>query len=1520
MKSKNLKYYFFQYSKVSLVYFFILSLFFLSWSMFPSQPKVQATNFSIKTGYYIGNGSAHSITGLGFQPDIIIIKSDTTAGQVVLKTKDMSGDSTAYLSGATANFTGGVTSLDSDGFTLGTSAQVNSASVVYQWTAILSNGASGISVGTYTGNGLDNRDITGLGFQPDMVMVKGNTTQLGVWKSSSMTGEVTEYFSATAELASDGIQTLSSDGFQVGTNATVNSNTLIYYYIAVKNSSGLFNVGTYTGNNTDNREITGVGFKPNFVFVKQASTQVAIMRTDTEYGDKSLAFTATAQAADQIQALSDDGFQVGLTNINTNATVYYYAAFGGYTPSYSGTYQIKTGSYTGNGVNPRAITGIGFKPDLVIIKNQSSSGASVFGSSYFPKYLSYFTAASFSTNGILSYDDDGFTVDGSNAVNGFVYGYDYIAIKGVDSENFRIGLYTGDGLDNRQITGLGFQPDGVIIKSVGSSVAGAIFRTSAMVGDISSSIVAEADGSNRIQQFLADGFEIGSDYRVNVNGYTHIFIAFKNETGKFNVGSYTGNGVDSRDITGIGFKPNWMFTKSASAVEASQYYNTYSSDISSKFSAGSTYAANMIQGLSSDGFQVGTDTSVNANTVVYNYITFGGYTPPVQSGDFSINTGSYYGDGTTSRIISNVGFQPDWLFIKSDSNANALYFIPKDLASSTYALQLNSTGAPNNIMSGFNSQGFILKNNTLNPANIIYQWVAFNDNNSTNLKTGFYTGNGVDNREITGIGFQPNMVIVKAVGQAGMWRNSSMVGDISYYFSNTAAAANNIQVLSADGFQVGTSANVNSANVVYYYAAFKNTSNLFNSGTYTGNAVDNRSIAGVGFQPDFVFAEASAAYPVFKTDKYRSEASGRFEAAAVFANGIQSFESDGFQVGTDATVNTNAAVYYYNAFKGVTAPATPSGNFRMQVGSYTGTGAALSVTGLEFKPDLLFIKSNTAAGGIVAANSSLSNSTSMLLNDNGGAVMSGGISSLDSAGFTLGTNANVNSSGVTYQYIAFGNSGSNDFKVGYYSGTGGDNSSITGLGFQPDFVITKNVSNYSVWRSSAMVGDLSSYFNNVGEAANIIQALEADGFQLGTSANVNTAGAAYWYAAFKANSGKMSVGSYTGNGVDDRSISGVGFQPGWLMIKDSSTNNGVHRSSNLVGDDTQYFVASANLADAIQALESDGFQVGTNAVVNTNARTYRYVAWKTPPPNLYQTAYRWRNDDGSETGATWAELADTLLSQLSVSTTKRLRFQVKNDNGSAASYTYRLEYGTKETTCGDISSWVTVPNTAGEEAWSMVDSSYFSDGDNTTNVSGISDPSGLNFTAGKINDTSNQTSGINLTGSQFTEIEYSLQATSNAISGQNYCFRLTNAGSTSNIVYNSYPEASISSAISISLTTSGTLQFGNLGLNSVSSTFNPEVVQVDAGPVDISIESTDFISSSSFWKLGETNDVDQVKWEYSVDNLNWDSMSVSNTLYSVNTNLPTNSTSSLFFRITLPTETSLFEEYSSNVTIMATAP
>ena len=86
---------------------------------------------------------------------------------------------------------------------------------------------------------------------------------------------------------------------------------------------------------------------------------------------------------------------------------------------------------------------------------------------------------------------------------------------------------------------------------------------------------------------------------------------------------------------------------------------------------------------------------------------------------------------------------------------------------------------------------------------------------------------------------------------------------------------------------------------------------------------------------------------------------------------------------------------------------------------------------------------------------------------------------------------------------------------------------------------------------------------------------------------------------------------YTGNATDDRSISGVGFQPDWLWVKERSATSG-HIIVDSIRGATK-FIQSHNTtaedtnADIIQAFESDGFEIGTHGAINENTQTY--VAW-----------------------------------------------------------------------------------------------------------------------------------------------------------------------------------------------------------------------------------------------------------------------------------------------------------------------
>ena len=100
-----------------------------------------------------------------------------------------------------------------------------------------------------------------------------------------------------------------------------------------------------------------------------------------------------------------------------------------------------------------------------------------------------------------------------------------------------------------------------------------------------------------------------------------------------------------------------------------------------------------------------------------------------------------------------------------------------------------------------------------------------------------------------------------------------------------------------------------------------------------------------------------------------------------------------------------------------------------------------------------------------------------------------------------------------------------------------------------------------------------------------------------------------------------------------------------------------------------------------------------------------------------------------------------------------------------------------------------MPTGAGSH-WDIVGSANLTDGAATTNVAGLTDEN-TTFVAGQVKDTGNQTTGINLTVAEFTEIEFAVQPTLNATDDTTYCFRMTHAGSTTFFTYSVYGQARV---------------------------------------------------------------------------------------------------------------------------------
>ena len=158
--------------------------------------------------------------------------------------------------------------------------------------------------------------------------------------------------------------------------------------------------------------------------------------------------------------------------------------------------------------------------------------------------------------------------------------------------------------------------------------------------------------------------------------------------------------------------------------------------------------------------------------------------------------------------------------------------------------------------------------------------------------------------------------------------------------------------------------------------------------------------------------------------------------------------------------------------------------------------------------------------------------------------------------------------------------------------------------------------------SATMPADFSVRFSEQNLFTDRIQEFQSDGFQVGTHNQVNMSSTTYHYVAFKESAGQMKVGSYPGDDASAHNITGVGFQPAYLILK-AEGYNAAHRMTSVTGDSTLDFKTVANYADGIKELQTDGFQVGTHSKVNQSGKTYYWMAFANAPPSSSPRLILW---------------------------------------------------------------------------------------------------------------------------------------------------------------------------------------------------------------------------------------------------------------------------------------------------------
>ena len=337
------------------------------------------------------------------------------------------------------------------------------------------------------------------------------------------------------------------------------------------------------------------------------------------------------------------------------------------------------------------------------------------------------------------------------------------------------------------------------------------------------------------------------------------------------------------------------------------------------------------------------------------------------------------------------------------------------------------------------------------------------------------------------------------------------------------------------------------------------------------------------------------------------------------------------------------------------AIADPGKHFKTVL--YTGDGNnGRSITGLGFKPDLVWIKSRNATGYHQLMDSVRGAGIQLYSNDTLAEASGLFQRSFDEDGFSI----SWNSSGATNQdgrtYVAWcwragaGTTSTNTdgsiqsvvsvnqdagFSIVSYTGNNTDGATVAhGLGKTPALLITKSRDNTQnpAWHTSHV--SLPTNYDLALDSTTAAWNPSSNGWHELTNSsvftlkngsidghNVNRSGDRYIAYCWAEIEGFSKFGSYLGNLNADGPFVYCGFKPAWVMIKrtDNTSNWNIRDSSrNSTNPTNLYLLANLSDPEGVTSSEidflSNGFKIrSTSTAFNASGGTYIFAAFAESP-------------------------------------------------------------------------------------------------------------------------------------------------------------------------------------------------------------------------------------------------------------------------------------------------------------------
>jgi hypothetical protein len=638
---------------------------------------------------------------------------------------------------------------------------------------------------------------------------------------------------------------------------------------------------------------------------------------------------------------------------------------------------------------------------------------------------------------------------------------------------FSTYLYTGTGANLTITNNIDLSTNGglVWIKIRSASGAHRLFDTArgATKYLASNSTSSSAIDATSLTAFNSTGFSLGNndagDDTVNGSTYKYASWTFRKQPKFFDIVTYTGNGTAGRQIAhSLGSTPGCIMVKRTSGSETggiagwwSVYHRGLSTPQSGAVFLNTTDERNG-GGLWDNTLPTSTNFTLGSSYVNYSGDTYVAYIFAHDAGGFGltgtdnvISCGSYTGNGSTSGPTVTLGYEPQWVMIKSATAATYNnWFMFDTMRGISYGsgdaylyANLNNAETTGGEFLDLTATGFNLtKENVCNESGVTYIYIAIRRGPMKVPTTGTsvykaitYNGVGTAGQVLTGSGFPIDLAIAKCRSTDSGFNFTFMDrlrGGTAYVFSNTTGAEGNtagyyIRSFDMDGVTYGTAYGdytSSAGSPTYVLEGFRRAPSFFDEVCYTGNGTGGRTVShNLTVAPEMIIAKnrSGAANPwlVFTQPTGNS---GVLVLNATDALTTPYFNwtptSTTFSVGAQGFASNDSGVTYVAYLFATCAGVS-------KVGSYTGTAATLQIDcGFTGGARFVLIKRTDSTGawyvwdtarGIVSGNDPY-----LLLNSTAAEVTSTDYIDPYSAGFEISSTAPaaINASAGTYIFLA----------------------------------------------------------------------------------------------------------------------------------------------------------------------------------------------------------------------------------------------------------------------------------------------------------------------------------------------------------------------------------------------------------------------------------------------------------------------------------------------------------------------